>query len=152
MPQQCPECARFLSKALVSGLATAPAPCPKCGTTLGPEMFSESVRPPDAPAVRPRDLPPAEVRTTPGDPGRDALAGWDEDRAGASGDVVDLARWREQNQGLAPESVALLVAGAGALGVAIGAVLSPSSRPRGAFVGAMLAAIAGVVATSRVRR
>lgn len=152
MPQQCPECARFLSKALVSGLTTAPAPCPKCGTTLTAEMFSESVRPPDAPPVRPPDLPPADVRATDADGGRDVLAGWDEGRGIPEGDVVDLARWRSEHQGLEPEAVALLVAGAGALGVAIGAALSPSSRSRGAFLGAMIAAIAGVVASSRIRR
>lgn len=148
MPQQCPECARFLSKGLVEGLATAPAPCPRCGTTLTHAQFSDSVRPPDAPPVRPPDVPPSTVRSDPaGD--RDVLAGWDE---GGEGEVVDLARWRPGEQGLEPEAVALLVAGAGALGVALGAALSPSSRPRGAFLGAMLAAIAGVVVTSRSRR
>lgn len=155
-PQQCPECARFLSGAFVTGLRTAPAPCPKCGTVLTAELFDASVRPPDEPAVRPPDLPPAEVREPEPDGGRDVLAGWDEPRPtgrrSADADVVDLARWREQHQGLERETVALLVAGAGALGVAVGAALTPESRTRGAFLGAMLAAIAGVVATSWSRR
>ena len=157
-PQQCPECARFLSGAFVAGLDAAPAPCPKCGTLLTAEMYGGSVRPPDEPAVRPPDLPPAEVREPEPDGGRDVLAGWDETPAPSAGrrsgdaEVVDLARWRGENQGLEPETVALLVAGAGALGVAVGAALSPESRTKGAFVGAMLAAIAGVVATSWSRR
>lgn len=155
-PQQCPECARFLSGAFVSGLSSSPAPCPKCETMLTAEMFDASVRPPDEPAVRPPDLPPAEVREPDAGGARDVLAGWDEPGPPTggrrSGDVVDLAEWRSQNRGLEPEAVALLVAGAGAFGVAVGAALSPESRTRGAFVGAMLAAIAGVVATSWSRR
>ncbi|MBW3658589.1 MAG: hypothetical protein KY457_08115 [Actinobacteria bacterium] len=145
MPDQCPECARFLSKALISGLATAPAPCPKCDTTLTVEMFSASVRPPDEPAVRPPDLPPARVRTTDPAGDRDVLAGWDEHPIGDTGDVP-------ARRDLEPRQVALLVAGAGALGVAVGAALSPGSRGRGAFLGAMLAAIAGVFATAAPRR
>lgn len=38
-PQQCPECGRFLKRALVEGLTATPAPCPKCGTTLTAAMF-----------------------------------------------------------------------------------------------------------------
>ncbi|MTV25924.1 hypothetical protein FTX61_10965 [Nitriliruptoraceae bacterium ZYF776] len=40
-PQQCPECGRFLKNALVEGLASAPAPCPKCGIELTAGMFDE---------------------------------------------------------------------------------------------------------------
>lgn len=175
MPHQCPECARFLSKALVAGLATAPAACPKCEATLTGEMFgleaaapptpptpatpatprrkrvrppsAESVRPPDQPAVRPPDRSPAEVRPGP-DGDRDVLAGWDE----PGGEVVDLDAWRGGAGGVDQQTVALVAAGAGALGIAVGAALSPSGRTRGAFLGALLAGIAGAVAASRMGR
>lgn len=75
-PEQCPECARFLSKAFVGGLADADAPCPKCGTTLTGAMFgvvtdtdeqaTASVRPPDV----------------------GVLDGWDRDRPHGGDDTV----------------------------------------------------------------
>jgi hypothetical protein len=143
VPQQCPECARFLSKSFVEGLATAPAPCPKCAAPLTAELFSpaESDRPPAGP-----DRSPAGSALD-ADAPRDVLAGWDRDDE----EVVDMARWRRDHRGLAPEALAVVAAGAAALGAAAGASMSRDSRGRGAFLGVVLAAVVGVVAGSRLR-
>jgi hypothetical protein len=78
VPAQCPECARFLSKDFVAGLAVEPANCPKCGRELTvaefPEVFgpAEDLQEVDEPAgaavlrdTEPGDLGPGEA---PGEP------------------------------------------------------------------------------------
>lgn len=151
MPVQCPECARFLSKDLVAGLATAPASCPKCATPLTAAMFDgeTSVRPPDLPgggaSVRPPDLPATEVRTA-GDGARDPLAGWD-DPADAH-----LDRWQRPARGLDPAGLAVVGVGAGALGAGVGALVSPGRRGRGALLGAVVGALGAIAGAQLSRR
>lgn len=60
-PQQCPECGRFLSKALVDSLLQGDEPCPKCETMLTASMFYEFVADPDEleePVDEPDDTAP----------------------------------------------------------------------------------------------
>lgn len=164
MPEQCPECARFLSGDFVAALSAASAPCPKCEMTLTVEMFAvapdtgtgetppppvaaeASVRPPDRAAVRPPDLPADEV--SPGAAGDgDPLAGWDTDR-----EVVDLARWRREHRGLDPQAVAMLAVVAAGAGAGVGAAASRDrSRSRGALLGGLAGVLAALVA-GQVRR
>jgi hypothetical protein len=168
VPEQCPECARFLSGDFVAALSAASAPCPKCDVTLTVEMFAvapdagtgetppppmgadadpeASVRPPDQAAVRPPDLPADDVGPGPGG-GGDPLAGWDTDP-----EVVDLARWRREHRGLDPQAVAMLAVVAVGAGAGVGAA---ASRDRSPSRGAVLGGLAGVLAAlvvGQVRR
>jgi hypothetical protein len=99
-----------------------------------------SVRPPDQgpiePSVRPPDLLPDTVRD-------DVLAGWD---VGVG--PTEMARWRQDRRPFPTDTV--VVAGAAAVGLAIGAVLD-DRRVRGAALGAVLGAVAGA-ATRRLWR
>jgi hypothetical protein len=99
-----------------------------------------SVRPPDQapiePSVRPPDLLPDTVRD-------DVLAGWD---VGVG--PTEMARWRQDRRPFPTDTV--VVAGAAAAGLAIGAVLD-GRRVRGAVLGAVLGAVAGA-ATRRLWR
>lgn len=158
-PEQCPACGRFLKRALVEGLAAAPAPCPKCEIELTAEMFAvpapgpasaAAPEPPPGPppaaasapaamevtaavatSVRPPDLVPDEVRGGP-----DPLAGWD---AGVPAGVEAI---RDQR----PFPVdTVLVLGAAAVGAAVGAVVGVRplrDAPIGALVGAVGAGVA----------
>lgn len=136
MPAQCPECARFLARAFVEGLAEAPADCPKCGTTLTAEHFAA----PSASSIRPPDLDPTDVRVT--DDGQpDPLAGWDDPNAA----VVDLESYRERR--LAPPPDAAIVAGASLVGALVGLLLG---RRRG--LAAVLGALFGALAAGAARQ
>lgn len=123
MPQQCPECGRFLKNDLVAGLAQDDAPCPKCGQVLTAEMFGVV---PATPAGRSRR----------GRSGGDPLEGWDEGGAGRepSGQVVIA---------LEPDEALLAGIGGGILGALI-----LRERPG---LGALLGAFAGMVAGGLVR-
>jgi hypothetical protein len=148
LPAQCPDCARFLAKAFVAGLAAEPAPCPKCGTELTAVMFSESApeafpaaatpAADDAPSVRPPDLAWDAVQ---GDD-RDPLAGWD---TGAGGAIFDLADYRDRR--LQPPPDGAIVLGAGLFGAIFGAFLT---RRRG--VGALLGLLLGVLGAGAARQ
>lgn len=144
MPDQCPECARFLKKDLVSSLARDPAPCPQCGATLTAAMFTEAAVTDETSSVRPPDLGTV-IPDGPPHP----LDGWDEGPERA--DVVDLSRWRRDRRGLDPEAVATVAVGAGAVGAVAGALVS-RRRGRGAVVGGLLAAVVGVIAAETTRR
>jgi hypothetical protein len=65
-PKRCPECGRFLANDLVSSLADAPAPCPRCGIELHPDTIVGGERP-----RRLRSARPAAATVT----GTDAAAG-----------------------------------------------------------------------------
>ncbi|WP_052666088.1 hypothetical protein [Nitriliruptor alkaliphilus] len=157
-PEQCPECGRFLKRALVDGLADAPAPCPKCGVELTAAMFgaaavaapalavdplvpgvaAETPVPdplplPLASSVRPPDLEPDEVRGGP-----DPLEGWDAGVPTGSAAIVDQRPFPID---------AAVVAGAALLGAALGATLG--RRP---VRDATLAAFGGAVGAGLVRR
>lgn len=116
MPEQCPECGRFLKNDLVASLAEAEAPCPKCGTSLTAAMFGV-------------------VPATPTGEGRDhrrgdPLAGWDEGE-GSSGRGIVIA--------LEPDEALLAGIGGGILGA-----LVLRERPGvGALLGAFAGMLAG---------
>lgn len=154
-PEQCPECGRFLKRALVEGLVDAPEPCPKCGLELTAEMFGGETQPPADPlppptpatpaapptgpgvmappstSVRPPDLPPDDVRD-----GLDPLEGWDR------GVPAGLDAVRDER----PFPLdTVVVAGAAVLGAALGAGFG--RRPaRDAALGALGGAIGAGVA------
>ncbi len=156
-PAQCPECGRFLAKAFVLSLATEPTDCPKCGLRLSATHFPEALGQaavPDAPveepagaaalrdastpdpgSVRPPDLDPGQVRL--GDDGQpDPLAGWDR------GDgTVDVRVGRR------PPPDGAIVAGAGAAGAIIGALLA-----RRWGIGVVVGFAAGVAAAATSRQ
>jgi hypothetical protein len=135
LPAQCPDCARFLAKAFVAGLAEGPAPCPKCGTELTAAMFTEAA-PDDAPSVRPPDLAWDAVQ---GDD-RDPLAGWD-----TGGAVFDIADYRDRR--LQPPPDGAIVLGAGLFGALLGGLLA---RRRG--LGALLGLLLGVLGAGAARQ
>lgn len=162
-PAQCPECGRFLAKAFVLSLATEPTDCPKCGLRLSATQFPDTLgqaAAPDAPAeepaaaaslrsdmtpdpdpssVRPPDLDPGEVRLD--DDGQvEPLAGWD----GGRGDVVDLDDFRAARR---PPPDGAIVAGAGAAGAIVGAVLA-----RRWGIGVVVGFAAGVAAAATSRQ
>lgn len=149
-PEQCPECGRFLKRALVESLAVAPAACPKCEVELTASMFgaAPAAAPPAvaepaveeadvgearvaaeaaavvSPSVRPPDLTPATVRD-PDDP----LAGWD---AGVPLPPVGDRR-------PFPTDTVVVAAGA-ALGAVAGSLLT-ERRARGGAAGALVGAV-----------
>ena len=158
-PEQCPECARFLSKTFVTGLAESDAACPKCGTTLTAEMFgvtegaaSEAATPAvsDAGAATASSSPPPRKRVVPADDESvrpsDVLEGWDEDRAAGYGAPPDGAT-----------VVALPAEAALAIGVicaGAGFVIARRHPVWGAVLGAasgMVAAVAGRTIYGRAR-
>ncbi len=127
-PEQCPECGRFLAKAFVAGLASGPAPCPKCATELtGAQFGLGDAAPPPAPPAATAAATPAAGSA--GDP----LAGWDAPGA----DVVDLDAVR----GHQPPPDGAILLGAGVAGAVIGAALTRRSL-RGTALGAVLGAAA----------
>ena len=140
-PKQCPNCGRFLSNALVEGLADGSAPCPGCEVQLTAGLFGDRAGPDGtddlaAPSVRPPDLPPEQVR----DDASDVLDGWDRG-AGAA----EIASWAQDRRPFPTDTV---VVASGALGGALlGAVLTPR-RGRGAVVGALL----GLLVAAGLRR
>ena len=147
LPAQCPDCARFLAKAFVAGLAEEPAPCPKCGIELTAAMFTESAddtvpaaaaaaAADDPPSVRPPDLAWEAVQVD----DREPLAGWD-----TGGAVFDLADYRERR--LQPPPDGAIVLGAGLFGALLGALLS---RRRG--LGALLGLLLGVLGAGTARQ
>lgn len=162
MPEQCPECARFLSNDLVESLADAPAPCPQCETTLTAAMFAEdpvtdaapdstadTVDGATAPAsdatassVRPPDLDAPLLAPD----GHDPLAGWDE-----GSEVSELPGLRRDQRGLDTEAMAVVAGGAGVLGALLGALVA-DRRGRGAVLGGLLAALAAVLGVQASRR
>lgn len=147
-PAQCPECARFLSKAFVASLGEADAPCPKCETILTASMFGE---PPvdgttsagaderstaavdDTSSVRPSD---GSVRSP---DGPDVLRGWDTGGAPVS-TITDPDR------GPGPSAPCLAVFAAS--GAIAGGLIARLVRGGGAVqaVGAALGAVAGAAA------
>lgn len=161
-PAQCPDCGRFLAKAFVQGLATEPADCPKCGLRLSSAHFPEELgqaAAPDAPAeepaaaaalrddatpdpdpasVRPPDLDPGDVRLGADD--TDPLQGWD----AGGGDVVELDQFRA---GRRPPPEGAIVAGAGAAGALVGALLA-----RRWGIGAVMGFATGVAAAATARQ
>lgn len=107
-PEQCPACGRFLKRAVVERLADVPAPCPKCGIELTPDMFGTVGV--DAPAT-------TDVRT----PGSDAVGS---DAAGSGGaDEVSPATGAS--------------AATGAPGAAVPLSAAPSSTTAGATSGSV---------------
>lgn len=159
-PAQCPECGRFLAKAFVLSLATEPTDCPKCGLRLSathfPDTLGQAAAPdapveepagaaglrdasplePDPASVRPPDLDPGAVRL--GDDGQpDPLAGWD--RGDGAGLDVRAAR--------RPPPDGAIVAGAGAAGAIIGALLA-----RRWGIGVVVGFAAGVAAAATSRQ
>ena len=175
-PHQCPECGRFLKNALVEGLATAPAPCPKCEVELTAELFGPAEATPSeatpveagpgpavAPATSASPLAGADPASTasPAAPTDRAVP----ERAAASVRPPDLepGRVRDAADPLAgwdaglppppvedrrpfPTDTVLVAAGAG-VGALAGALAS-DRQLRGGVVGA----VAGAVATGAVRR
>ena len=145
MPEQCPECGRFLARAFVAGLGDGPQPCPRCGAELTADLVGagsagaedatmpEAPSVDDTPSVRPPDLAPDAVRQA------DVLEGWDR-----GSDVVDLARWRDDRQPFPVDAVA--VAGGLVVGAAVGAVLG-ERRGRNAALGAVVGTL--IAAASR---
>lgn len=160
-PAQCPECGRFLAKAFVQGLATEPNDCPKCGLRLSaahfPETLGQAAAPagpaeepaaaaalrhestpdPDAESVRPPDLDPGDVRVA---DGADPLEDWD----ASGGDIVELDQFRA---GRRPPPDGAIVAGAGAAGALIGAMLA-----RRWGTGVVVGFAAGVAAAAASRQ
>lgn len=124
-PEQCPECGRFLAKAFVAGLASGPAPCPKCATELRGAQFGLGD---PAPPVTPATTVPAASNGSGG-----PLDGWD----GRDADVVDLDAVR----GHQPPPDGAIMLGAGVAGAVIGAALTRRSL-RGTALGAALGAAA----------
>lgn len=161
-PAQCPECGRFLAKAFVQSLATEPSDCPKCGLRLSPAHFPDalgqaaspsapaeepagaaelrdgSTPDPDPESVRPPDLDPGDVRRGAG--GADPLEGWDT----SGGDIVELDQFRA---GRRPPPDGAIVAGAGAAGAIIGALLA-----RRWGIGVVVGFAAGVAAAATSRQ
>jgi hypothetical protein len=138
-PSQCPQCGRFLSRDFVLGLATEPAPCPKCELLLSSAQFPEvlgAAAEPDAPDEEPAGA--AEVRAEVADADPDPLDGWDE----PGGQVVDLDRFRQE----APPADAVILAGTGLFGAVVGALVS-ERRGRGALLGLLVGL--GAAATAR---
>lgn len=142
-PQQCPTCGRFLKRALVEGLAEAPAPCPRCGSELTAATFgldagavvtapvTEAAPAAAAPSVRPPDLSPADVRDAP-----DPLAGWD------AGEPSGPAGIRDERP-FPIDTVA--VVGAAAVGAVLGATFG-DRRVRDGIFGALGGAVGAAVA------
>ncbi|MEX0835066.1 MAG: hypothetical protein WD010_03175 [Nitriliruptor sp.] len=131
-PEQCPECGRFLKRALIVGLAEAPAPCPRCGVELTADRFGGGT-PTDPPAtsVRPPDLRPDEVRDI-----DDPVATWD------AGVPVGVAAVRDER----PFPVdTVVVLGAAAVGLALGLGLG-QRRGRNAVLGALGGAVGAGIA------
>lgn len=123
MPQQCPECGRFLKNDLVAALAQGDAPCPKCGRALTAEMFGI------APATR-------SGRGRRGRRAGDPLVGWDEGDVGSDrGGQLVIA--------LEPDEALLAGIGGGILGALI-----LREKPG---IGALLGAFAGMVAGGLIR-
>lgn len=161
-PAQCPECGRFLAKVFVQSLATEPADCPKCGLRLSAAHFPDALgqaAAPDGPAeepaaaaalrsdsapdrdpasVRPPDLDPGDVRVGAGR--ADPLEGWDT----SGGDIVALDQFRA---GRRPPPDGAIVAGAGAAGALLGALLA-----RRWGIGVVLGFAAGVAAAATSRQ
>jgi len=129
--KQCPNCGRFLSNALVEGLAEGPAPCPGCEVELTAAMFGEAD---DHPSVRPPDLEPEVVR----DDASDVLAGWD---AGAGAE--EIASWTRDRPPFPTDTVAVASSLVG--GALLGAALT-TRRLRGAIVGGLIGAAIAAVA------
>lgn len=155
-PEQCPECARFLSKAFVAGLEDGPAACPGCGAELGSTSFeqeqasgSNNLWPEggavttEATSAGDRDAasteaatgqPDASSQVSAAEPGAagaesapptfDPLAGWDDD--------LGEDPYGPPASGPPPE--AAIIAGAGAFGGLVGALLA-RRRVLGALLG-----------------
>lgn len=164
---QCPMCGRFLKQAFVRELSDAPAPCPRCEQPLTAADFDAAPAPPqtassqepDVPAhpeetataersapaepsaapatgpasVRPPDLEPASVHD-------DVLAGWDRGIG-----PMPPGGWQRDEPPFPTDAV--VVAGAAAAGVVLGAV---GGRRRGR--GALLGALAGAVLAGAARK
>jgi hypothetical protein len=135
-PEQCPECGISLEPALVAELADAAALCPRCGTELSLDRLGADRTGPgpagDA-SVRPPDLRPDAVRDL-----DDPVAGWD------LGVPVGTASVRDER----PFPLdTVVVAGAGVVGAALGALLG-----RRTVRDALLGALGGAVGAGLVRR
>jgi hypothetical protein len=139
-PSQCPQCGRFLSRDFVLGLATEPAPCPKCELLLSPAQFPEvlgAAAAPDGPIEEP--VGAAEVRAEVTGADAEPLEGWDD----PGGQVVDLDRFRQE----APPADAIILAGTGLFGAVVGALVS-ERRGRGALIGLLV----GLAAAAKARQ
>lgn len=145
-PQQCPECARFLSADFVTASADEPAACPKCEVLLtavagvpvvvGAEPTEVHDTPPDT-AGTDAGTDAADTEAAPDAPaeGRDPLAGWDEGPEPAADDTsVDL-------EAIAPYAAAGLL-----LGLLLGV---RGRRVAGGLVGAILGAVVGFLSGDR---
>lgn len=153
VPQQCPDCGRFLSKTFVSGLAEQDAPCPKCASVLTAPMFGLEVEEAEEVAaepevadgdaaaaaavsgaalasesVRPPDLDPADLGE------RDVLAGW------------------EMGGGTAPDQGVVALPLEAALGIgAVCAVAGFAVARKRPGLGAILGATSGLVLSAVLR-
>jgi hypothetical protein len=172
-PPQCPECGRFLKRAVVDALTDDPTACPRCGTGLVAAMFADLTD--DATAaetagaeasgersVRPPDLGRADAATTrvlevtgggPGSvrpPDLPPVTVRDEPRDVLEGwdvgaDPAELERWRHDRPPFPTDTA--IVAGAGVAGALLGAVVA-DRRARGALLGGL----AGVVGAAVFRQ
>jgi hypothetical protein len=174
-PPQCPECGRFLKRAVVDALTDDPTACPRCGTGLVAAMFADAADDATAPAptgpgaeaaeersVRPPDLGRADPATTrilevtgggPGSvrpPDLPPVTVRDEPRDVLEGwdvgaDPAELERWRHDRPPFPTDTV--IVAGAGVAGALLGALVA-DRRARGAVLGGL----AGVVGAAVCRQ
>ena len=65
-PKRCPECGRFLANEFVASLATASAPCPRCGTSLAPDdVVGGGTRAQRSQARTPEAAPTTSAASTP---------------------------------------------------------------------------------------
>ena len=128
MPEQCPECGRFLKNDLVASLSETDAPCPKCGTALTAAMFGVVAAGP--------------AGTAHGTAGADVLAGWDEGEEPAA--TLRSSAGPTAVIALEPDEALLAGIGGGILGA-----LVMRGRPG---LGALLGAVAGMLAGGLIRR
>jgi hypothetical protein len=143
-PTQCPECGRFLANAFVTGLADAPAPCPRCGAelTAGSVGTDTEVAGAERASAGAGDDSSAPVQVDDGDEvdaddaGADVLAGWDSDGAPTA--------WLDDRAPF-PEDAAW-VGGAAAAGAVLGLILDRRAV-RGLLLGSVLGA--GLTAVAR---
>lgn len=151
-PAQCPECGRFLARSFILGLATQPEDCPKCGLRLSPAHFPDELghaAAPEGPAEEPAQA--ARLRDdAPADPGPDTVRppDLDADAVGAPVAAPDpLADWDDAPgvEGHDPPPDAVILAGTGATGAMIGALVA-RRRGRGALLGMLVGLVAAAVA------
>ncbi len=131
-PEQCPGCARFLSAAFVTSLASGPRACPGCDASLTGDQFANPTE--GGGDLREGAATVDDVDDSDVLDGPDVLEGWD-----VGGEA---SAWRD-DQPPFPVDAAWVGAGAAA-GALLGVVTT--RRMGGMFSGALLGAVAvGVV-------